>query len=303
MPMTQTDLFSLMRDTVDIFWGQNYEKVQEANSTWKRYLLEKKTKFAWSEIQELAGPGLLQPKEHGANIALDTVMDGTSVRLTVRTMALRLGIAEEVIEDAVETGDYSKAKDWNAWLMDVAEKTIEYDAANLLNRAFNSSFTGADGVSLCSPSHLITKGGTYDNTISAATLAPTSLETMAAVARRQKNAAGLIQGFKLVKIAIPPELEWRAKRIVKSDQQADTANNDYNAIGKSGIEVVVVPYMTSTTNWFGITNSPTGMYRITRVRDKMRQEMDPIAGVLYVMVRHRDVFGWADPRYIIGSNS
>ncbi|MCV6900757.1 hypothetical protein OE165_27370, partial [Escherichia coli] len=54
-------------------------------------------------------------------------------------------------------------------------QTKEIIGANVYNRAFNSSYTGGDGVCLLNASHVNVAGGTYSN-VQAADLSEAALE-------------------------------------------------------------------------------------------------------------------------------
>src|SRR3546814_4975903 len=76
-----------------------------------------------------------------------------------------------------EDEQYNYINDIPKMLARSMRQTEETVAWNVLNRAFNSNFVGADGVSLGSASHPLVGGGTYSNTLAtAADLTETSLE-------------------------------------------------------------------------------------------------------------------------------
>ena len=57
------------------------------------------------------------------------------------------------------------------------------------------------------------------------------------------------------KIIVPPNLEWDAREILKSQLRSDTANNATNAfagdeMNTAGLQIVVWDYLTDTDAWF-----------------------------------------------------
>lgn len=303
MAVTHSAVFSLLKDTLETVWGLSYP-ASEADAVWKKYMDVKSTEDAWVDDQEIVGPGLMAEKQQGALMAVDSVIEGVAQRYTMKTFALRLLVAEEVVED----NKYEKAVNWTKILSRAAAKTPDYDCANLLNRAFNSSYVGADGLSLCSTAHLTVRGATYANSMSTAmSLSETAIEEVTLALRKLIGSDGLIQGYEPRGLVIPADLEWRARRILKSAQQNDTANNAINAIKDSGMfkgdSIVVVPYISSTTNWFVKTNADNGLTWYWRRKPRFRKSNDEQAEVLVMTASYRAARGWTDPRGIYGVNA
>lgn len=300
MAQTHSMTPSLLKDTLETVWGLTYPK-SDAAGVYKKYLDEKKMSDAWVDDQEMVGPGLLQEKQQGANIELDNAIEGTSKRYTARTLALRLDVAEEIIED----NKYEKAVSWTEMLADVAAKTPDYEGALILDRAFNSSYTGTDGLEMCSTAHLFTRGGTWSNELSTpAALSETALEDIVSALRKIKNPSGLTIGLEAKRLIVPSDLEARARRYLKSSNQADTANNAINAIRDMGMfesAPVVVPFMSSTSNWFVKTNAKNGGTVYWRRKPRFKQEGDFTSEVQRYKVSLRYDMGWTDPRWIFGS--
>jgi hypothetical protein len=300
MPVTHSNVFSLLKDTIETVWGITYPK-SEASMVWKKYMDEKSTDDAWVDDQEIVGPGLFAEKQQGAIMALDSVIEGVSVRYTMKTFALRLKIAEEVVED----NKYDKAVNWTTMLARSAAKTPDYDCANILNRAFNSSFVGGDGKELCATDHVLIRGGTYANELATPmSLSETALEAVVTALRTMPGSDGLIQGYNPKGLIIPPALEWKARRIVKSAQQNDTANNAINALKDAGLfnsDPIVVPYMSSATNWFVKTDAPNGLTWYWRRKPRFKKTNDEQAEVLDMTGSYRAARGWTDPRGLFGS--
>lgn len=300
MPVIHSSLPSLLKDTLETVWGTTFPK-SEADACWRKYMDEKTMGDAWVDDQEVVGPGLFSEKQQGAVMAIDSVIEGVSVRYTAKTFALRLLIAEEVIED----NKYEKAVNWTKLLARSAAKTPDYDCANLLNRAFNSSFVGGDGLELCSTDHILTRGGTYSNELSTPmSLSETALEEVVTALRKLVGSDGLVAGYMPTDLIVPAELEMRARRITKSDRQNNTANNAINALKNAGMfgkDPIVVPYMSSTTNWFVKTNAENGLTWYWRRKPRFKRTNDEQSEVLMMTGSYRSVRGWTDPRGIFGS--
>ncbi len=176
-------------------------------------------------------------------------------------------------------------------------------AANIFIRAFNSSYTGGDGKEMCSTAHLLPKGGTYSNMFTTGmSMSETAIEQMWVNLAKMPSSNGLIRGYNLKKLVIPKDLKFRTARILKSEQQNDTANNAVNVLKGMGIEVVDNQYLTSTTNFWGITDAEVGLKWVWRERPKFRQHNTEDNLTATFSGYQRFDCGWTDPRGVYGSN-
>ena len=125
----------------------------------------------------------------------------------------------------------------------------EIKGANVLNRAFNSSYTGGDGVELCSTAHLTVSGGNYANELAtAADLNETSLEQSLIDIAGFIDNRGLKIAVKAAKMIIPVNLQFVAERLMKSQLRTATSDNDINAIGNMGMIPADRDWETSNVN-------------------------------------------------------
>ena len=88
-------------------------------------------------------------KPEGSSVNYDAAQETFTARYTHETLALAFSITEEAIEDNLYdrlASRYTKA------LARSMANSKQVKAANVLNRAFNSSYTGGDGLELCSTS-------------------------------------------------------------------------------------------------------------------------------------------------------
>jgi len=146
-----------------------------------------------------------------------------------------------------------------------APYTMEYSAANLLNRAFNSSYTGADGIELVSRVHTLygPAGGTTPNEIAttATALSTDTLEEARLIHQNQPNDDGLILQQRPRFLVTGLTLGTRARKMLLSEKEWDTANNAVNAIAR-GIMPIEIDLISSTTSYFLLSDkSQTGLMR------------------------------------------
>lgn len=297
--VTTSVISNSLKETLDQVWGDKMTGSLQWESLGYKVT---NTTDNFVDDQEYAGTGLAQVKPEGQQIAVDSIQQGYPTRYYSLTYGLGFVVSEEAIAD----NKYDKAIDQQGNLARSMKVTQEYLGANVFINAFSSTYVGGDGVSLCSASHKLPKGGTYSNQFSTAmSLSETSIETMIVNLSKMVSSNGLIMGgFNLKHIVVPKDLMFRAARILKSDLQNDTANNAVNVLKKDfQIGYVTNAYLTSSTNWWGVTDADNGLRWIWR--QKPRNRTHNVEDNLTVR-SNSDMRilgpGWSNPRGVYGSN-
>ena len=256
---------------------------------------------AFEEEVMLSGFGNASVKPEGQGVNYDAAQETFTARYTHETLALAFSITEEAIEDNLYdrlASRYTKA------LARSMANAKQVKAANVLNNAFDSSFTGGDGVELCSAVHPIT-GGTFKNELStSADLNETSLEQSLIDIAAMTDDRGLKIAAKGTKMIIPSALQFTAERLMKSTGRVGTADNDINAVANMGMipqGYVVNHYLTDTDAFFIKTDVPNGLKMFVRAPVKTSMEGDFETGNVRYKARERYSFGFSDPRGIFGS--
>jgi len=256
---------------------------------------------AFEEEVMLSGFANASVKPEGTGVNYDTAQESFTARYTHETLALAFSITEEAIEDNLYdrlASRYTKA------LARSMANAKQVKAANVLNNAFDSSFTGGDGVELCSAVHPIV-AGTFKNELStAADLNETSLEQALIDIAAMTDERGLKIAAKGTKMIIPSALQFTAERLMKSQGRTGTADNDINAVGSMGMipqGYVVNHYLTDTDAFFIKTDVPNGLKMFVRAPIKTAMEGDFETGNVRYKARERYSFGFSDPRGIFGS--
>ena len=256
---------------------------------------------AFEEEVMLSGFANASVKPEGSGVNYDTAQESFTARYTHETLALAFSITEEAIEDNLYdrlASRYTKA------LARSMANAKQVKAANVLNNAFDSNFTGGDGVELCSAVHPIV-AGTFKNELStAADLNETSLEQALIDIAAMTDERGLKIAAKGTKMIIPSALQFTAERLMKSQGRTGTADNDINAVGSMGMipqGYVVNHYLTDTDAFFIKTDVPNGLKMFVRAPIKTAMEGDFETGNVRYKARERYSFGFSDPRGIFGS--
>lgn len=249
----------------------------------------------------MTGFGQASIKTEGNSISYDDMEQGFITRYTHITYGLGFIITREMYEDNQYAEIGMKRAQALAFSMRNTKETV---SANVLNRAFNDSYTYGDGLELCSELHLNKSGGTWRNELdTAADLSEASLEQACIDIAAFKNDRGMLIKVLPKTLIIPPALEYDAVRILKSTLQSGTANNDTNAIRTLGRipNIVVNHFLTDTDAWFIKTDAPHGMKMFERRGDSFATDNDFDTENAKFRASCRYSVGSSDVRGIFGS--
>lgn len=255
----------------------------------------------YEENVETTGFGLAQVKPEGGAITYDSHEQGYTKRYTHVVYGLGYIVTQEEMEDNLYREVSMARSEGLAFSM---RTTKEIVAANVLNRAFNSSYTGGDGKELLATDHP-TLSGTFSNELATpADLSEAALEDLLIQIRQTKNARDLQISITGRKLIVPPNLMFDAERILMSTLQPGTANNDINAMRSSGMlreGYVVNDYLTDEDAWFVRTDCPVGMVMYERRALQFGQDNDFDTSNAKAKATERYSVGWTDPRGMFGS--
>jgi len=256
---------------------------------------------AFEEEVMLSGFANAGVKPEGSAVNYDAAQETFTARYTHETLALAFSITEEAIEDNLYdrlASRYTKA------LARSMANAKQVKAANVLNRAFNSSYTGGDGLELCSTAHTIVSGTEQNELSTAADLNETSLEQAMIDIAALTDERGLKIAAQGRKMIVPSALQFTAERLLKSVGRTGTADNDISAVVSMNVipqGYVVNHYLTDTDAWFIKTDVPNGMKHFVRAPIKTAMEGDFDTGNVRYKARERYSFGWSDWRGVFGS--
>ncbi len=142
---------------IKAWWGQTYNEHPEEYVD----LFDKDTStMNYEEDVQLSGFGLVPVKSEGQGTAYDSEIQGFTTRYTHVAYAMGYIVTKEEMDDNL----YEQVSKKRAAALALSfRQTKENIAANVYNRAFNSTYLGGDGVALCSTAHPNTSGGTFSN--------------------------------------------------------------------------------------------------------------------------------------------
>jgi hypothetical protein len=237
-------------------WGRDYT---EHSKEWPDLFDTDSSDMNYEEEVEMTGFGLASVKAQGSATVYDDESQQTVTRYTHVAYSLGFAITQEEIDDNL----YEKKGVTRTQALAFSfRQTKENVAANVYNRAFNTSYTGGDGKALLVTDHPTLTGNQSNTLATAADLSEASLEDMSIQIMNATNSRGLKIGLIAKSLIIPTASAFEAARILKSVQQSGTANNDINALKAMGMfpeGIKVNHYLTDSDAFFIRTNAPQQM--------------------------------------------
>ena len=298
MAISRNQLVKELEPGLNALFGLEYNRYENQHA---EIFTTETSDRAFEEEVMLSGFANASVKPEGSAVTFDNAQETYTSRYQHETVALAFSITEEAIEDNLYdrlSSRYTKA------LARSMANTKQVKAANVLNRAFNSSFAGGDGKELCATDHPTIFGTVKNELSTSADLSETSLEQALIDINAFTDERGLKVAARGVKMIIPSELQFTAERIMNSANRVGTADNDINAVKSMGMipqGYSVNNYLTDSDAFFIITDVPNGLKYFERSPIKTSMEGDFDTGNVRYKARERYSFGFSDFRGIFGS--
>ena len=258
---------------------------------------------AYEEDVQITGFGLAPVKAEGASMSFDSEVQGPVSRYNHIAYALGYIVTYEEQKDNLYEVVSQRRIKANAFSIN---QTVEITSALPYNRAFNASYTYADGVNLIATNHPFTTGGTFSNRLSPdADLSEAALEDIAVQIMGFTSDRGLFINVMPRSLIVPRQEWYNAHRILKSVLQSGTANNDINALKATNAfpeGIKLNHYLTAAHAWYVRTNVMNGMQFFWRDKPEFTQDNDYDTKNLKASTYMRFSCGATDPRGIAGSN-
>lgn len=287
---------SLLWPGVKALFGHKYN---EQPAQWSTIFEKRDSDKAYEKVVEITGFGLASVKSEGGSVSYDNEGEGVTNTFTHVVYGLGYVVTKEELEDNLYQEVASRRARGLAYSM---KQTAEIVHANILNRAFNSSYTGGDAVALCSSAHP-TRSGNQSNLLTAADLSESAVEDAVKTIRQATNARGLKIMVKPQRLIVSTDDEFNATRIFKSDLRQGTANNDINAIRVMGSipEITANVFLTDMDAWFVQTDAPEGLLSMWRREVDLSKDADFDTENAKAKSTMRFSAGWGDWRAVWGS--
>ena len=257
--------------------------------------------MSYEEMVQSYGFGLAPIKTQAGGTYYDSHSQGFTARFTHVAYSLGYIVSREELADN-KYGPTSM--DRAGALAFSMTQTRQNVGANVLNRAFNSTYQGGDAKELLATDHPLALGGVFSNELNpSADFSEASLEDLAIQIMDVLNPRGLKVSIMPKRLVAPTSLSFEAERVLKSTLQNDSANNAINALRSKGVipEYAVNHYLTDTDAFFIKTNAPKGLTWFDREPVEFKQDTDFDSDNAKAKAYMRFVAYWADPRGLFGS--
>lgn len=257
----------------------------------------------YEERPQITGFGLAPVKPEGSPLTYDSAQEGYTSRLTNVPFSLGFKITREAVRDNLYMDVGARYVRWLGRSMKLTKENV---CANVYNRAFDNNYLGGDGIELIADDHPSLSGDQSNILSSNATLSEASLEDLCIQIMKATDDRGLRIQLRPTRLIVPTDLYFEAARILRSELQSGTANNDINVLRAMGTipEIATNHYLTDENAFFIRTDIPSEEGMIFQQRDPLEFDEDnefDTKNFCY-SAYERYTAGWASWRGLYASN-
>lgn len=254
---------------------------------------------SFEQDQKVTGFQSAPVKQEGAATLFDTAQEGYTSTYINETISMGFALTQEAFEDNLYDSLSSR---YSRELGRAMRNTKEIKAAAILNTGFTALASGGygvgDGVPLYSTSHPQVAGPVISNTAaSAVDLNETSLEAATIQIAKWTDDRGKLIQARVRKMITAVDNQYVATRLLETQLQPGTANNDVNAIRTMAAVpegFTVNHYLTDPDAWFLMTDIPEGFKYFNRIPVSEDSDGDFETGNIRYRQRERYAFGVSD---------
>jgi hypothetical protein len=248
---------------------------KEHSPLWSDIFATRQSEQSYEELVSGNTFGLMPSKNEGAQISYASESQANVTRATHVVYAMGYAIT---MEEAMDNKYEKVGKRRGSRLANSEKRTKETVGANILNRGFNSSYTYGDGKELLATDHPTLNGDQQNELTTAADLSEASLEDLLILMRKATDNVGNKVNLQAKRLVYAPDNAFEAQRLLASDKQPGSANNDTNAIKSLGKVPSHMdnPYLTDADAWFLLSdiNEEDGLLHFNRVSPTMGVDND-----------------------------
>lgn len=280
-----------------------FDKEKELDPLYSRIFEEVSTNRLYEHDQVFGGLGLAPLKPQGSSIQYDSMVQGGEKVYTQATYATGFIITKEMV-DFGQSGIVMKKSsgELRKALSDKKEELL----ADVINNAFNNSYTGFDSKELCATDHPIQDGLTISNELAtAADLSEASLEQMYLEQKNEmKDFRGKRSMIPVKHLIVSTDEVMNAERILKTVARVGTSDNDVNAIRSVGFlpEPIMHHHRLSDADAFFLKcDVSDGLKVYQSEKPVFQSENDFDTFNMKYIAYERYGYGWSDYRVLFGT--
>jgi hypothetical protein len=240
-----------------------FRKYRQNPQLYRRVVKYKTTTLGHDDAFKVSGLGTFVLKPEGTPISFDDPVQSQRRRVAIPTFGLGYRTTFEAEADA----QYDVIDQMPSDLGDAGRDHQENLAFGVYNDAFaGAAFTGLDALALCSAVHPMLKppvpGTTLSNLLApGVALSITSLEAMTTnlTLTQDDNGRRIGQSLKPAVLLVHPNDEHEAARLLESEFEPNTTENQINTMrsSRTGVVPIASPFLTDTDNHFLLANPST----------------------------------------------
>jgi len=277
-----------------------FKKLKIRKTEYTQWINVKKSQRAYEDEYKMAGLGPFMQKGEGEVYSMDEALSGDTLRFTHLTYALGFRVTVEMLEDDL----YGIMNKLSSELAKSASYNKDVQCASVLNNAFDSDYTGYNGIELCSIIQDDLDGGTQSNHAAAAVdMDLPAVQAALEAFESWTDDRSFIVDVKATWLVHATGDIWMAGELLESEFVPDSADNAKNIVrSKYGIKPMHLKHLTDTDAWFLVADkSGHDMKMYLRVNDQFKNSDDPLNGDAIFTARHRLSVGFGDWRGVWGS--
>jgi hypothetical protein len=245
--------------------------------------------------------GFSDPEVFNGTVKYDTPRNGYEIEYTFTELVKGFAIDRKMRDDLQYTTIFDSAQG----MATAFARKRRKDAASVFNNATSSSYLGYDSKALCANDHPRSRtDSTAVDNLGALSLTSANLEVAVLAHQNLKDDIGEEITIMPDLLIVPDTLRKTALEIVGSENVPENANNAIN-VQAGNWQVVVDPYLTSTTAWW-IADS-TLANRYLKWYDRIMPEFAGMQDFNTMVWQYRGYvrygYGWSDFRWIYQGNS
>jgi len=157
MAISRAQLAKELEPGLNSLFGMSYDSYDRE---YEEIFAIEDSQRAFEEEVLITGFGGAPTKTEGQGVQFDNASESYTARYTHDTVALAFALTDEAVEDNLYD---SLGKRYVKALARSMANTKEVKGADVLNNAFDTNFTGGDGVTLINTAHPLAGGGTASN--------------------------------------------------------------------------------------------------------------------------------------------
>lgn len=304
VPMRSTDFRAVVEPILNQVFDGVYDQRKDEYS--QIFTQENGIARSYHEEPMLYGMGSAPLMPDGTRVPYDQGGQLFVKRYPYNVYGMGFALTKVLVED----GDHVRIGSiFSKHLAQSMTETLETVTANHLNRAFNPSYTGGDGVQLVANNHtaaLAAPAGdpsTSNLLATSAALSQTSLEQMLIQIRQAADPRGKKITLTPKKLVVAPANMLQAEVLLKSVLRAGTNNNDLNPVQSMNLlsGVVTLSRLTSGTAWWVSTDAQNGLKVLWRRKLEKSMEGDFETDSMRYKTTMRFGSGWTDWRTVFGT--